>query len=81
MQLILLKGRFPGLDQAHLADRGGSLQIMDSLGSPRPTQPGKSRRYCPGGNQNNLDTLFAQARYLPNPIRNSRLIQTPAVSR
>ncbi|MOA25316.1 hypothetical protein D3C78_1460330 [compost metagenome] len=81
MATVVGKARLPGLHQAHLADGGGSLQLMHRAGSRRPAQAAHTGGHSPGRNQYQLDASLMQGHHLLDPHRHCLAIQALAICR
>ncbi|MCY1449776.1 hypothetical protein D9M71_665390 [compost metagenome] len=76
---MLGKARFPGLHQAHLADRSRSLQLVHrtrSLGPAQAAHPGSNR---PGRHQYQFNTCLMQRYHLLDPDTHGGAIQALAI--
>ena len=77
--VVAFKAALVGLDQSHLAHRGGGLEIVDTLWTGIPPQADNTLGDRAGGDQHDLTALIEQLNYLLDPAVDSSAVQTLAV--
>ena len=78
-QIVRAEARFIGLDQPHLADGGGSLQLVQGVRPPLPAEALHARGDGSAGNQHHFAAHPSQLGDLPGPARERIVVEPPAL--